>query len=43
LKDAFVHATALERAAMRALNEGDELRLFCRKGRGEQAGQIELA
>jgi cold shock protein len=45
-KDVFVHATALERAGIRALNEGDKVTFVLeddRKGRGKQAGQIELA
>jgi CspA family cold shock protein len=45
-KDVFVHATALERAGIRALNEGDKVTFVLeddRKGRGKQAAQIELA
>jgi CspA family cold shock protein len=45
-KDVFVHATALERAGIRSLNEGDKVTFVLeddRKGRGKQAGQIELA
>ena len=45
-KDVFVHATALERAGIRGLNEGDKVSFVLeddRKGRGKQAGQIELA
>lgn len=45
-KDVFVHATALERAGLYALNEGDKVTFILeddRKGRGKQAGQIEKA
>jgi cold shock protein len=45
-KDVFVHATSLERAGIRSLNEGDKVTFVLaddRKGRGKQAGQIELA
>ena len=45
-KDVFVHATALERAGIRSLNEGDRVSFVLeddRRGRGKQAGQIELA
>jgi cold shock protein len=45
-KDVFVHATALERAGIRALNECDKVTFVLeddRKGRGKQAAQIELA
>lgn len=45
-KDVFVHATALERAGIRTLNEGDKVTFVLeddRKGRGKQAAQIELA
>jgi CspA family cold shock protein len=45
-KDVFVHATALEAAGIRSLNEGDKVSFVVeddRKGRGKQAGQIELA
>lgn len=44
--DVFVHATALERAGIRALNEGDRVSFVLeddRRGRGKQAGQISLA
>jgi cold shock protein len=44
-KDVFVHVTALEAAGIRALNEGDKVTFVLeddRKGRGKQAGQIEL-
>ena len=42
-KDVFVHATALEAAGIRALNEGDRVSFVLgddRKGRGKQAGQV---
>ena len=45
-KDVFVHATALERAGIRTLNEGDKVSFVLeddRKGRGKQAGQIQMA
>jgi len=45
-KDVFVHATALEAAGIRSLNEGDKVTFMLeddRKGRGKQAGQIEKA
>ena len=45
-KDVFVHATALEAAGIRALNEGDKVTFTLeedRRGRGKQAGQIEKA
>lgn len=44
--DVFVHATALERAGIRSLNEGDRVSFVLeddRRGRGKQAAQIELA
>ena len=44
--DVFVHATALERAGIRSLNEGDRVSFVLeddRRGRGKQAGQIQLA
>ena len=43
-KDVFVHATALERAGIRSLNQGDKVSFVLeddRKGRGKQAGQVE--
>ena len=43
-KDVFVHATALETAGIRSLNEGDKISFVLeddRRGRGKQAGQIE--
>jgi CspA family cold shock protein len=45
-KDVFVHASALERAGLRTLNEGDRVTFVLeddRKGRGKQAAQIEKA
>ena len=42
-KDVFVHATALERAGIHMLNEGDRVSFEIeddRKGRGKQAGQL---
>lgn len=44
-QDVFVHATALERAGIRALNEGDKVSFVLeddKRGRGKQAGQVEL-
>jgi cold shock protein len=45
-KDVFVHATALEAAGIRSLNEGDRVTFVLeddRKGRGKQAAQIQKA
>ena len=45
-KDVFVHVSALERAGIRSLNEGDKVSFILeddRRGRGKQAGQIERA
>ena len=45
-KDIFVHATALEAAGLRSLNEGDKVSFIVeddRRGRGKQAGQIQMA
>ena len=45
-KDVFVHATALEQAGIRYLNEGDKVSFVLeddRRGRGKQAGQIQKA
>ena len=45
-KDVFVHATALEQAGIRSLNEGDTVSFVLeddRRGRGKQAGQIQKA
>ena len=42
-KDVFVHATALEAAGIRGLNEGDRVSFDLeddRKGRGKQAGNL---
>lgn len=44
-KDVFVHATALEQAGIRSLKEGDKVSFELeddRKGRGKQAGQVQL-
>ena len=45
-KDVFVHATAVEQAGMRALNEGDRVSFELeddRKGKGKQAAQLKKA
>jgi cold shock protein len=45
-KDVFVHASALEMAGLRSLNEGDKVTFTLeddRKGRGKQAGEIQKA
>ncbi len=45
-KDVFVHVSALERAGIPGLNEGDKVSFVLeddRKGRGKQAAQIERA
>jgi CspA family cold shock protein len=45
-KDVFIHATALERAGIHGLNEGDKITFVLeddRRGRGKQAAQVELA
>ena len=45
-KDVFVHATAIERAGLAMLNEGDRVTFTLeddRKGRGKQAAQLEKA
>jgi cold shock protein len=42
-KDVFVHASALEAAGIRVLNEGDRVSFILeddRRGRGKQAGQV---
>jgi CspA family cold shock protein len=42
-KDVFVHASALEVAGIRALNEGDRVSFVLeddRRGRGKQAAQL---
>ncbi len=44
-KDVFVHISALERAGIAAINEGDKLSFVLeedRRGRGQKAGQIEM-
>jgi cold shock protein len=45
-KDVFVHATAVEAAGLRSLNEGDKVSFELeddRKGRGKQAAQLQKA
>jgi cold shock protein len=45
-KDVFVHATAVEQAGLRTLNEGDRVTFTLeddRKGRGKQTAQLEKA
>jgi CspA family cold shock protein len=45
-KDVFVHATAIEKAGLRTLNEGDKVTFTVeddRKGRGKQAAQLQKA
>ena len=45
-KDVFIHTSALERAGIRSLNEGDKVTFMLeddRGGRGKQAGQVEKA
>ncbi len=45
-KDVFVHATAVEAAGLRTLNEGDKVTFTLeddRKGRGKQAAQLKKA
>jgi CspA family cold shock protein len=45
-KDVFVHATALEQAGIRSLNEGDKVSFVLeddKRGRGKQAGQLQKA
>jgi CspA family cold shock protein len=45
-KDVFIHATALERAGINGIQEGDKISFVLeddRKGRGKQAGSVELA
>jgi cold shock protein len=45
-RDVFVHATALEAAGIRSLNEGERVSFVLeddRRGRGKQAGQVEKA
>jgi CspA family cold shock protein len=43
-KDVFVHATAVEAAGLRSLNEGDKVSFTLeddRKGRGKQAAELQ--
>lgn len=43
-KDVFVHASALKKSGIDALNEGDKLTFVLeddRRGRGKQAGEIQ--
>ena len=45
-KDVFLHVSALERAGIHGLNEGDKITFVLeddRQGRGKQAAQVELA
>ncbi len=45
-KDVFVHATAVESAGLRSLNEGDKVSFTLeddRKGRGKQAAELQKA
>jgi cold shock protein len=45
-KDVFVHATAVEAAGLRSLNEGDKVTFTVeddRRGRGKQAAQLQKA
>jgi cold shock protein len=45
-KDVFVHATAIERAGLPMLNEGDRVTFTLeddRKGRGKQAADLQKA
>lgn len=45
-KDVFVHVSALERAGIHGLNEGDKITFVLeddRRCRGKQAAQVELA
>lgn len=45
-KDIFLHISALERAGIASVYEGDKISFVVeddRKGRGKQAGQVELA
>jgi len=44
-KDVFIHVSALERAGINGVYEGDKLSFVLeddRKGRGKQAGQVQL-
>lgn len=45
-KDIFLHISALERAGIASVYEGDKLSFVIeddRKGRGKQAGEVQLA
>ena len=45
-KDVFVHVSALERAGIHGLDEGDRITIVLeddRRGRGKQAAQVKLA
>ncbi len=45
-KDVFVHATALQRAGIPAINDGDKVTFEVeddRRGRGKQATNVEMA
>lgn len=45
-KDVFLHISALERAGINGVYEGDKISFVLeddRKGRGKQAGQVQLA
>ena len=45
-KDVFVHATALEQAGIRSLNEGDKVTFVLeddKRGRGKQAADVQIA
>jgi len=45
-KDVFIHVSALEQAGIHSLNEGDKITFVLeddRRGRGKQAGQVQLA
>lgn len=45
-KDVFLHVSALERAGINGVYEGDKISFVLeddRKGRGKQAGQVQLA
>ena len=45
-KDVFVHASALKRSGVPALNEGDKVSFEIeddRRGRGKQAANVQLA
>jgi len=45
-KDVFVHASALERSGVPALNEGDKVSFVIeddKRGRGKQAADVQIA